>query len=536
MISGRTSRRVFGCLLSALCIAAVTAHGNQENIVLEQIRVAAEKAGRGDISGARTDVLSALAKDPDSAAAWYELGSVLGQAADFRGAEDAFRHAIHLDPRLTKAHLGLALTLIANPQDKQDWQGAIAECREVLRYEPENVEALNLLGTGLFTTGQTSEAIQILTGAVRLAPTLAKAHFNLALALEKNDQLDEAAKEFNAAIAAKPNYPEAVSGYGKLLVRQGKTVEAQREFESALNLNPDLADAHYNLAIILRTKDGAASAIEFAEFSDLIARQPNAVQSAQLSNEGLESASHGDHAKAIVLLSRAIALKPDYGPPHFNLGLVFAANGKTAEATRELEKAISLLPLEYKTWLNLGRALKNANEFDGAYRALTWAEQLSPTDPAIKGELDSLRVSDPKRYEKMASEPEVRPEIGAESETADGHFRFGRKLDERGDFEGAVGEQLRALSLDPRMWDARQLLAEDFEKLSKGDRALLEYYKLLKLNEQDGATHLAIGKLLMARGQTASALVQLQKAVEYSPADGFARAALQNAQKQATKP
>jgi Flp pilus assembly protein TadD len=230
-------------------------------------------------------------------------------------------------------------------------------------------------------------------------------------------------------------------------------------------------------------------------------------------------------------------LKPDYGPPHFNLGLVFAADGKTAEATREFEKAISLLPLEYKTWLNLGRALKNANDFDGAYRALTWAEQLSPTNPAINGELDSLRVADPTRFEKLASDPMVRrPEIGAESETADGHFRFGRKLFERGDFEGAEGEQLRALSLDPRMWNARQLLAEDFEKLSKSDRALLEYYKLLKLNEQDGATHLAIGKLLLARGQTASALVQLQKAVEYSPGDGFARAALQNAQKQAAKP
>jgi Flp pilus assembly protein TadD len=64
----------------------------------------------------------------------------------------------------------------------------------------------------------------------------------------------------------------------------------------------------------------------------------------------------------------------------------------------------------------------------------------------------------------------------------------------------------------------------------------LEYYKLLKLNEHDGSTHLAIGKLLLARGETGSALVHLQKAVEYSPGDGFARSALQNAEKLAAKP
>jgi tetratricopeptide (TPR) repeat protein len=537
MMFGRVSRSVFGCPLLLLCLAAVTAQSNNQQIVVEQIRVATEKAERGDISGARADVLNVLAKNQDSAAAWYELGSVLGQAADFRGAEEAFRRAIQLDGKLTKAHLGLALTLIANPQDKQDWQGAIAECREVLRYEPGNVEAMNLLGTGLLTIGQTGESIQVLVAAIRLSPALAKAHFNLALALEKNDQLEESAKEYTAAIAAKPNYPEAVSAYGKLLVRQGKTVEAQREFESALNLNPDLADAHYNLAIILRAKDAGAAAIEFAEFSDLIARRPNAVQSAQLSNQGLETAGQGDYAKAIALLGQAIALKPEYGPPHFNLGLVFAADGKTAEAIQALEKAISLMPSEYKTWLNLGRVLRRANNFDEAYHALTWAAQLSPKDPAIKAELDSLRSSDPGRFEKLASIGEPRrPDVGAASETADAHFRFGEMLNERGDFEGAEGEQLRALSLDPRMWNARRLLAEEFEKLSKNDRALLEYYKLLKLNEHDGSTHLAIGKLLLARGETGSALVHLQKAVEYSPGDGFARTALQNAEKLATKP
>jgi Flp pilus assembly protein TadD len=520
-----------------MILAGSKAQGTKEDRAAEQIRLATEKAAKGDISDARADVMAVLASDPNSAPGWYELGSVLGQSGDFRGAEAALRRAIGLDPGLSKAHFELALTLIANPQENQDWQGAILECREALKYQPNYVEALNLLGAGLTTTGQTTEAIQVLRRAVELAPTLAEPHFNLALALERGDRLEEAANEYHAAIAMKPEYPQAMSAFGKLLLRAGKTAEAQQEFEEALRINPDLTDAHYNLARLLRAqKDDAQARIEFAEANDLMSRQPNAIQSAQLSNQGLELAGKGEHAEAVVLLGKAILLKPDYGVPHFNLGLVLAADGKKNEATQELAKAISLMPSEYKTWLNLGRVLKIGGDFDGAYHALAWAEHLSPTDPSVKAELASLRADDPTRIERLESEPDLqRPDVGAASDTAAEHYNFAVKLSAGGDCEGAVGELLRALSIDPRALSARRALGENFKKIKENDRALLEYFKLIRLNDKDASAHLAIGKLLLARGDTDQALLHLRKAVEFSPTCVPAHDALRNAEKLTSK-
>jgi Flp pilus assembly protein TadD len=534
---GRKSRLNIVCILLLMIVAGIKAQGTKDDGVAGQIQVAAEKAERGDISGARAAVMAVITANPDSALGWYELGSVLGQAGDFRGAEAAFRRAIGLEPGLSKAHFGLALTLIADPQEKQDWQGAMLECREALKYQPDYVEALNLLGAGLSTTGQMTEAIQVLRRAVELAPANAEAHFNLALALEKADRLEEAANEYRTAIATRPEYPEATCALGKLLLREGKTAEARREFERALYLNPDLADAHYNLAKILRLqKDDAQAKVEFAEFSDLMSRQPNAIQSAQLSNQGLELAGKGNRAEAITVLRKAISLKPDYGVPHFNLGLVLAADGKTSDATQELAKAISLMPFEYKTWLNLGRVLKQANEFDGAYHALAWAAHLSPSDPAVHAELASLRAQNPNRAVELESERETRrPDVGAASDTAEGHYNFAVRLRERGDFQGAAGELLRSLSIDPRMLSARRSLAESFEKTRENDRALLEYFKLIRVDAKDAIAHLAIGELLVTRGETDQALTHLRKAVEYSPTSASAREALQNAEKLASK-
>jgi tetratricopeptide (TPR) repeat protein len=485
----RCWKRGYACGVVCVALLCRAQEPTNEDAYTLHLRDGAAETAQGNFATAMADIQAAMALRPGAAAGWYELGSLLGQTGDFPGAEAAFRRAIQLQPSLSKAHFSLALTLIGNPQNKEDWPGAIAECREALKLQPDYPEALNLLGAGLNKQGQPDAAIEALQRAVQLMPGLAPAHFNLGLAFESNDHLDDAAKEYRAAIAAKGNYPEANSALGKLLLRMGKTEQAKLELERALHLNPDLTDAHYTRARILQSlhRNQEAEA-EFAIANELGERQSNGVKSSQLSNNGLELAAKGDLAGAAAALREAIALKLDYGVPHYNLGLILADMGQTAAALQELSKAISLLPGQVGPWFELGRVLLLAKDNRGALEAFRWAAYLAPSNAAVRTELARLRANDAESLDRPLS----KPKIGSAADTAAAHLAYAQELNARRDFAGAAGELLRALALDPGMKVARRNLATAYANQAQKDRAVLEYRKILIAFPDDSAAQAAL--------------------------------------------
>ena len=71
------------------------------------------RAQDGDRPGAIDDAQKLVAAHPRrSAADWFNLGYLLDDAQRLEEAEDAFRHAVALDPKLDRAWYGLGLVLI----------------------------------------------------------------------------------------------------------------------------------------------------------------------------------------------------------------------------------------------------------------------------------------------------------------------------------------------------------------------------------------------------------------------------------------
>jgi tetratricopeptide (TPR) repeat protein len=542
-----TSTRSRVVLLSLLFLVSVSLGFAQLDDFSYRLQAGTYEANQGNISAAMADLQSAVTINPNRSDGWYQLGLLLGQVSDFRGAESAFRNAIKLKSDFAQAHYSLALSLTANPKSKLDWPGAISECREALKYKPDYAEALNLLGTGLIASGETDAAIRELEHAAKLKPSFPSAHFNLAVALEKADRLDEAAKEYELAIAAKTAYPEAIAAWGKLLLRIGKTTDAEQELEKALRLNPDLADAHDLMARALQTLGKKSeAAVESDEAADLKQRESDAAQSSTLSNSSLDLAAKGDLAGATAALRKAIALKPDYGVPHYYLGLILADGGDLAGAVAELTKGISLMPSQAKPWFELGRVLRLQGEDQRALEAIHWAARLSPSDPAIHAELVSMRSPalplpqtkdshaepKPKTLADIIPTLSIRqPRAGARADTAPEHITFAEQLSAQGDSLGAVGELLRALALQPNAMNARRQLAIAYRRLGDEDHAIVEYHKILIVFPEDVDAHLGLGEALLERGNAKDASAQFEIALAREPNSTEAKDALERAKK-----
>lgn len=86
------------------------------------------------------------------------------------------------------------------------------EYRTVLLFDPENHDALHLLGVLMDQKGDHQEAARLLERAVARAPHVAMFHLNFGNALVGAGRLEEARHAYNKALELSPGMPEAKAG------------------------------------------------------------------------------------------------------------------------------------------------------------------------------------------------------------------------------------------------------------------------------------------------------------------------------------
>jgi protein O-GlcNAc transferase len=194
--------------------------------------------------------------------------------------------------------------------------------REILQAEPNNADALHLLGVIALQVGRSDVAVELIERAAREQPAnaafldhLAEAHYGLAGTLMTHGRLAEAELRFAQALALKPNFPEAQNNRGIALAELGRLEDAERCYREALALKPDHAKACNNLGNILRAT--------------------------------------GRQVEAEQCYRRAIALRPDLAEAYGHLANSLLDVGRFEEAERNYRRALSLDPSLSRTHSNL---------------------------------------------------------------------------------------------------------------------------------------------------------------------------------------
>ena len=258
---------------------------------------------------------AALARWPDDAALWAQLGEIKQAQADYPGASVAAQRSL----------------------DKL----------------PSSADCWQLYGISLGQEGKYENATSAFRQVLALDPQAVWARQNLALCLDKLGRRDEAVLELKRALALKPNYGTGWLTLGQLYEALGRTNDAEQCYSTALTNRVNQADDLAALARFCMTRRWfGAAATNFAAAVELSPSDAGLRLEA-----GRALASLGRHDEAVQQYTAAVELEPEQAQTHMQLGVELGRLRKPALAEPELRQVLRLDPDSAQARVDLGIAL-----------------------------------------------------------------------------------------------------------------------------------------------------------------------------------
>ena len=214
-----------------------------------------------------------------------------------------------------------ALNLAVQHHTAHQLQQAENIYQQILQAEPNQPDALHLLGVLAHQVGKPDVAVDLIMKAVTINPRYAEAHYNLGKGFREMGQLENAVKHYQLATDIEPYHIKAQNNLGNVFAELERLDKAISCFGKALAINPEFAEAHFNLGIALKNQGHLEEAIKHYEI--------------------------------------AITLKPEYTEAHHNLGQAFLKQGLPEKAFNCWRRAVSINPNNETFWKNLEKSLES---------------------------------------------------------------------------------------------------------------------------------------------------------------------------------
>ncbi len=347
--------------------------------------------------------------------------------------------------------------------------------REVLKQEPEQADALHLLGLAAHQQGRSGEAEKLIGQAIGRDPERAYFHNNLGEVRRTSGNPAGAEPCYREAVRLDPAYAQAQNNLGLTLHDLGRYDEAEAAFRAALDVEPGAAEIHNNLGIaqqsLRRYEDAEAS---FRKSLDL-----NPAHAEARNNLGAVLRLRNELDKAAGVLEEVVRLHPNLPRAHYNLAAVRAEMGDLEGAETAALKAVELDPNDADFQTNLGQVLRRRGDHEGAEASLRCAVELDPRHPTALNDLGVMLLV-------------------------------------RGEFDEAAEYLRRAIDASPGLAIAYENLART-RKFTEQDHDDVELLQArLRSEGLDPAArthiHFALGKVLDDLGQYDEAFAQFDQA------------------------
>lgn len=278
--------------------------------------------------------------------------------------------------------------------------------QKVLLAEPNNPQALHLLGVIFYQSGQHNHALRLIDDAIAILPS---AFF--------------------------------LSNKTEMLRQQGRLNEAIEAGKRAVEIEPTLASGHSNLGVALYdAKEYDAAEVHHHRALSLA---PDLIQS--LNNLGSIQRARKNRVEAIDWYQKVLTIAPNYTESISNLGAVLIESERVEEAVPVLEKGLELAPNSAELMCNLGLGLFKLEKFDIAQSLLQRSLEIKPNYPEALTGLACIF----NEYDRLdEAESLLKKALEVNPNKVDAHCQLAIVYMEQGHSDRAITSFKKALELE----------------------------------------------------------------------------------------
>jgi serine/threonine-protein kinase len=278
---------------------------------------------------------AALARRPDCAACWNNLGFLLYRSGNLAAAREALERAVKLAPRQRPARVNLALVLYRLGKFTEAGRSVQA----ALDVEPDDPDAL------------------VVQGFVSL-----------------RDNLTSAEKCAHEALRVRKDSPEAWALLAVVRLLEDKREAAEEAAKRALTAGPDSGPALFARALLLAEKGDFPEALRFATRGTA----PPCFEADIAALLAFDLVGKGRYPEASNLVGLALALQPDHAPAREQVRLVMQLPEGREALCSALGRASARQPGRPTLWGLYGRALLGSGRTSEAQEARRHLARLRP--------------------------------------------------------------------------------------------------------------------------------------------------------------